>query len=526
MTPTAEPTAPDERASTAEPAQPGASVALEQVGRDEETAAEETRTTADETRRVAARADLLATALDEAQGLIDADAASAVAAVLDRVRGRLAVGAEHTVVAIMGGTGSGKSSLFNAVTGLDFADVGDTRPTTERATACVWGSDGAAVLDWLGVDPFRRIRRESLLDAGAEDCLAGLVLLDLPDHDSVATAHRAAVDQALPLADLVIWVVDPQKYADDALHTGYLRELRDREGSMLVALNQIDTVPTEYREALVDDLSRLLAEDGLEEIGVLAVSARTGEGVAELREGLVEVVCRRSAATVHVGDEIAAAAQTLAEALGPRADPPEGDPLEPVVETLVTAAGLQAVADAVGSALLGRGSRSPGFGRVHEDGAQLARTQWLAGATEGLTSVVADEVAARVAGVDDLRQAVADALAGLTVGLRRSVAVRVAFWVGVLLAVGGAAVVLGAVAAAGASWVPRATVGGGLLVAAALVLVGAWWWRRLAARRRARVLAERGRQAVRAVVVTLLSDPTADVLSRLARLQETVAKAR
>ena len=96
---------------------------------------------------------------------------------------------DHTVVAFFGGTGSGKSSLFNAVTQLDFADVGARRPTTSRAAACTWGDDAVALLDFLGVNEDRRIRRDSLLDATDQDDLEGLVLLDVPDYDSVTTAH-------------------------------------------------------------------------------------------------------------------------------------------------------------------------------------------------------------------------------------------------------------------------------------------------------------------------------------------------
>ena len=62
---------------------------------------------------------------------------------------------------------------------LDFAHVEADR--LAEAHACVWGDDDAEVLlDWLRVS--RRFRRESLLDAGDEAPLHGLVLLDLPDR--------------------------------------------------------------------------------------------------------------------------------------------------------------------------------------------------------------------------------------------------------------------------------------------------------------------------------------------------------
>ncbi|MCW2894157.1 MAG: putative transporter, partial [Actinomycetia bacterium] len=138
--------------------------------------------------------------------------------VLKRAGERLRLSGNHTVVALAGGTGSGKSTLFNALSGATFSPPGVTRPMTRHAHACVWGIQGAApLLDWLGVQRRHRYARASVLDSGESD-LDGLILLDLPDHDSVVTASMAAVDRLSKLADMVVWVLDPQKYADAAVH--------------------------------------------------------------------------------------------------------------------------------------------------------------------------------------------------------------------------------------------------------------------------------------------------------------------
>ena len=55
--------------------------------------------------------------------------------------------------------------------------------------------------------------------------LDGLVLLDLPDHDSTEIDHRMEVDRLVQLVDMLVWVVDPQKYADAAIHDRYLKPL-------------------------------------------------------------------------------------------------------------------------------------------------------------------------------------------------------------------------------------------------------------------------------------------------------------
>src|SRR5690606_39507694 len=129
----------------------------------------------------------------------------------------------HTVVALAGATGSGKSSLFNALAGAPVAKVGVMRPTTAAAQAAVWDPEGAGpLLDWLGV------RRRHVVDPSADPAErepGGLILLDLPDHDSIEASHRLEVNRLVGLVDLLVWVLDPQKYADAAVHERYLRPL-------------------------------------------------------------------------------------------------------------------------------------------------------------------------------------------------------------------------------------------------------------------------------------------------------------
>ena len=124
----------------------------------------------------------------------------------------------------------------------------------------------------------RSPRRHRL--AGEPD---GLVLLDLPDFDSVELSHRVEVERVVALADLMVWVVDPQKYADAVLHEHYLRPFAAYGEAMVVVLNQADRLDSAARAACVADLGRLLAADGLRGLPVLAVSATTGAGLDALR---------------------------------------------------------------------------------------------------------------------------------------------------------------------------------------------------------------------------------------------------
>ncbi|HEX2234834.1 MAG TPA: YfjP family GTPase, partial [Actinomycetota bacterium] len=229
-------------------------------------------------------------ALEEATDLADgrlapADVAGA-RAVVERAGHRLGFGLEPTVTALAGATGSGKSSLFNALAQRHLAAVGVRRPTTGRAQACVWGGAASeALLDWVGAQDRHRL--------GGDPRLDGLVLLDLPDHDSTDESHRIEVDRLVELVDLLVWVVDPQKYADAALHERYLKPLATHARVMLVVLNHADELDADGLDACLVDLRRLLDSHGLEDVRILATSALTGDGVDALRAELAARVAAR-----------------------------------------------------------------------------------------------------------------------------------------------------------------------------------------------------------------------------------------
>src|SRR5204863_269164 len=82
------------------------------------------------------------------------------------------------------------------------------------------------------------------------------------------------------LVDLLVWVVDPQKYADEALHRGYLRPLVGHDEVMVVVLNQVDKLAETEVETCLKDLRRLMDADGLATVRILATSATRGDGVA------------------------------------------------------------------------------------------------------------------------------------------------------------------------------------------------------------------------------------------------------
>jgi GTP-binding protein EngB required for normal cell division len=311
-----------------------------------------------------ARLDGLEKAVAAGRGRLDDAVVEPAAAVVGRAGARLRLSSEHTVVALAGATGSGKSSTFNALTGHDLAEVGVRRPTTSFATACVWGRDDASgLLDWLEIPPRHRVLRDSMLDRGQVDAsLEGLVLLDLPDHDSTEVNHHLEVERLIGMTDLMVWVLDPQKYADAAIHDRFLRPLATHRDVMLVVLNHIDEVPAERHTAMLNDVRRLLATDGLAGVPVLGTSARTGHGIPDLRQAIGKRVADKASMRSRLAGDIAATAARMSEHSGDAA-PRElatKDRRE-LVDALSDAAGVPVVVEAVRRSSAIRARRATGW---------------------------------------------------------------------------------------------------------------------------------------------------------------------
>jgi hypothetical protein len=299
-------------------------------------------------RRLAA----LREAADLADGRLESADVAAARAVVAKAGTRLGLGLESTVVALAGPTGVGKSQLFNVLTGRELAVVGRRRPTTASGQAAVWGDGGDALLDWL------EVARRHRLDA---DGLSGLVLLDLPDFDSIQASHRLEAERIVALADLVLWVVEPQKYADASLHDRYLRPLATHAEAMAVVLNQADLLASTDVAAWRTDMERLLDRDGVPKLPLVVVSARTGDGIPELQRLLADRVAARDAALAKLAGD-------LEQALAPLAARCEGRPRgigrddeRRLLEALEDAAGVPAVLRAVGDAHRRRGALATGW---------------------------------------------------------------------------------------------------------------------------------------------------------------------
>jgi GTP-binding protein EngB required for normal cell division len=474
---------------------------------------------------VGARIEGLATATEAARGRLDDELVDRAATVVDRGASRLRLSAHHTVVGIAGATGSGKSSTFNALTGLELSAVGVRRPTTSWATACVWGTEGAAeLLEWLGIPPRHQTTRDSMLDTRREsNALEGVVLLDLPDHDSTEVAHHLEVDRLVALADMFVWVLDPQKYADAAIHDRYLAPLRSHSEVMVVVLNHIDTVPEDRRDAMVEDVRRLLAADGIPDVPVIPISARHGLGLDSLREEIGRRVADKRMTAGRIEADVRAAAAELRAAAG---DAPtralSTDRVAALDSALAEAAGVPAIVEAVERSARWRAGRATGWpliswtSRLRPDplkkleldlgadartlrGSGTALPQATAvqraridsevraladDVSQGLATPFAESVrAASTARLDEVGDRIDTAVRGVDLDATRlpvwAGAVRVLQWLLVLAALGGAAWSVAALASGGLSDLPRAggvalpllLLGGGVVLGVLLALL-------------------------------------------------------
>ena len=299
------------------------------------------------------RLNCLTELIDVTRGRVPDELTGRAGKTLERAGQRLRWG-EQTIVALAGSTGSGKSSLTNALVGSDVAEAGVLRPTTAETLAVSFGNTNAELLDWL------RVGHRQEVPAG-QDGFGGLVLLDLPDHDSMVSSHRAEVDRIVPVVDQFIWVLDPQKYADAAVHHGYLRPLSRHGEVMAVVLNQVDRIRAADLDDCLAHLGQLLDSDGLAGVPLFATSIATGVGIDALREHLADVVAGKRAARTRLSvdlDQLAGQFEVVCRA-GP--EKPGEEDIEVLEAGLAEVAGVPRMIEVAAETIRYRGVLATGW---------------------------------------------------------------------------------------------------------------------------------------------------------------------
>ncbi|MDR3234915.1 MAG: hypothetical protein LBT46_14855, partial [Planctomycetaceae bacterium] len=159
----------------------------------------------------------------------------------ERVAGKLTprLPLKELVAAMLGGTGTGKSTLLNALLATQAVTEGKERPTThEPVLVCHTNAD---------VSAFTGFRVERLNNP----LLEGLILIDCPDPDTgnvadnAANSNLALLRKALPYCDVILVTATQQKYRSKCV----LDELADAaSGSRLVFVQTHADKDTDIRE--------------------------------------------------------------------------------------------------------------------------------------------------------------------------------------------------------------------------------------------------------------------------------------
>lgn len=306
--------------------------------------------------------------------LLPADILDPARALLERAGQRQRIAPGVSVVALLGATGSGKSSLFNTLCGIDAAPTAVTRPTTTEPLAALPASptpatDGAMgrLLDWLKVDARVRLPETPAWGPAAVGVGENTILLDLPDIDSDVRRHRAIAERLAGLVDVLVWVLDPE-YADAVIHHEFITPMAAHAAVSVVALNQVDRLDEDERAAATGDLTRLLSAEGLGGVDVIEVSARTGQGVQELRARIREVAAAKNVSHARLAADARALAERAREWLRPESsDTPvsagsaEHEARQALQEAACRVVGTDRVAAAVGVSMRLTAARRVGW---------------------------------------------------------------------------------------------------------------------------------------------------------------------
>ena len=144
-------------------------------------------------------------------------------------------------VVFLGGTGTGKSTLFNAFCGRPLSATGVERPKTAGPVAHAHRQcalEKAFPFPEIDIAPIipedtdlpctGKAGQLSVL-ATDEMALSHLVLVDTPDLDSVEEKNHAIAKDLYSLSDAVVFVASQEKYADEVLHDFFMMVLQDEK---------------------------------------------------------------------------------------------------------------------------------------------------------------------------------------------------------------------------------------------------------------------------------------------------------
>ncbi len=135
---------------------------------------------------------------------------------------------EFAWVVFIGGTGTGKSTIFNALCNMPLSETGVERPKTfgplvyaHQTTPIEKGFPFSSMEiersfpDGHRFSPYAGSAGRLMVLEHLRKDLSHLALVDTPDLDSLEARNREMVEDLYLLADVVVFVTSQEKYADD-----------------------------------------------------------------------------------------------------------------------------------------------------------------------------------------------------------------------------------------------------------------------------------------------------------------------
>ncbi len=211
--------------------------------------------------------------LFEAPGVAEARAerVKLLSQIDDYLLPRLRQSGAPILVALVGSTGAGKSTLMNSVVGRQVSATGIRRPTTNSPVLACHPDDMRWFAENVFLPTLPRVRQQGLAMPGRDGLLVlaasdgmpkGVAVLDTPDIDSVVQAHHDFAHQFLDASDLWLFVTTARRYADAAVWE-MLKDARDRGAALALALSR---VPPAAGVELTEHFDAMLEANGLGDV--------------------------------------------------------------------------------------------------------------------------------------------------------------------------------------------------------------------------------------------------------------------
>ncbi len=193
------------------------------------------------------------------------------------------------IVAFMGGTGVGKSSLLNRLAGKAIARAGIVRPTSREVT--LFHHQSVTIQHLPEQLPLAKIN----ISQHDDEVKKNIVWIDMPDFDSTEQSNKQLVLQWLPHIDVLVYVVSPERYKDEKAWRLLLAE--GARHAWMFVINQWDKGQSEQYE----DFNRQLHKAGFVEPIIFKTACAEGLQVDEFASLESTIV---SLATEHIVEQL------------------------------------------------------------------------------------------------------------------------------------------------------------------------------------------------------------------------------